>query len=71
MKSLLFLSMVRWETIWQRPQHLAIELSKYFRIFYVDPVAYSFYGAVRNHLRGDRTRNFRPQLREINNNLVV
>ena len=71
MKDLLFLSTVRWDTIWQRPQHLAMGLSRYFRIIYVDPVAYSFLGAVQNHLRGDRTRNFRPTLREINDNLVA
>lgn len=71
MRDLLFLSMVRWDTIWQRPQHLAIELSKYFRILYVDPVAYSFPGAIRNHIFGDHSRNFRPLYREINNNLLV
>jgi glycosyltransferase involved in cell wall biosynthesis len=71
MKDLLFLSMVRWDTIYQRPQHLAMGLSKHFRILYVDPVAYSILGAIRNHLLGDGTRNYRPVLRLINDNLIV
>jgi hypothetical protein len=71
MKDLIFLSMVRWETIKQRPQQLALELSKYFRILYIDPVAYSLLGAIRNHLIEDHSRNFRPLIRKINENLTI
>ena len=71
MRDLLFVSMVRWDTIWQRPQHIASGLSKYFRILYIDPVAYSILGALRNHLFENRSRNFKPILRKINSNLLV
>jgi glycosyltransferase involved in cell wall biosynthesis len=69
--TLIFASMVRWDTIFQRPQQLALELSKFYKIIYIDPAAYSLLGAIRNRIFGDRSRNFFSRINEITPSLTV
>ena len=70
-RSLVYVGLNRWDTIWQRSHHLAQNLSQSFRVLYVDPVAYSIPGYLRNYLKGDRSRNLPPRLRSIHPNLTV
>jgi glycosyltransferase involved in cell wall biosynthesis len=70
-QSLIFLSMRRWDTIQQRPHHLALAFSNKYRVLYVDPIAYSILGYIEKRIKGDQSRNLNSIVRQINENLVV
>lgn len=64
-------SLRRWDSIRQRPQQLASELSRSFRVLYVDPAAYSVPGYIRRRIRGGDGESLRPTVRPISDMLAV
>lgn len=70
-RSLVYVGFNRWDTIWQRSHHLAQELSRFYRVLYVDPVAYSLPGYIRRFLQTDCSQNLLPKVDSVNNSLTV
>jgi len=65
----IYLSINSWDSIRQRPQHLAAGLSKHGRVLYVDPVTPSVAGNLRKVLTCQNVRNWVARLTRVSDNL--
>ncbi len=71
-QDILYLGMNAWDSIVQRPQHLARGLSLDNRVLYVDPTAFSVLTRLRLGLHGTGSeRGWRPRLRRLSGSLSV
>lgn len=68
---IIYFSLDAWYSVTQRVHHIARHLSQQNRVLFVNPVARSALGYIRNHIFGDRKRNFLPKLKTITENLSV
>ncbi len=66
---IIYLAMNPWDTIRQRPQHLATGLSRHARVLFVDPITPSVAGAIRRALRGEPSRPLVSSLRQLDERL--
>lgn len=69
--TLIYVGIDSWYSIHQRPQHLARCLSAYFRVLYVDPSCYTLLGYIRNRMLGDKTRNLKSVVEQIQDDLYL
>lgn len=69
---ILTLGVNAWDSVLQRPQHLARGLSGKHRVLYVDPAAFSVFTKTGQSLRGaGGRRGWRPALRRLSGSLFV
>ena len=69
---ILYLGVNAWDSIVQRPQHLARGLSETNRVLYVDPTAFSVLTRLRRSFGGTRDgRGGRPVVRRLSDSLFV
>ena len=68
---IIYFSLDPWYSVTERVHHVASQLANHNRILFVNPVSRSILGFLRNHLVGDRTRNFYPKVISPQKNLYV
>lgn len=71
MKDIVYFAITDWNAMTQRCHHLAYELSRSNRVFYVNPCYYSAVGYLRDTLLRCRIRSSIMSMREVKSNLYI